>query len=152
MFFNSFDFAIFLPVVFLLYWFVFNTSIKAQNALLLIASYVFYAWWDWRFLGLIVFSSLLDYGIGNRLGNLSNQKYRKGYLWLSIIVNLGFLGFFKYFNFFAENFHQAFSLLGYHFPIGSLNIVLPVGISFYTFQTLSYTLDVLKANYNLLRI
>jgi alginate O-acetyltransferase complex protein AlgI len=144
MFFNSFDFAIFLPAVFLLYWFVFNTSIKAQNALLLVASYVFYAWWDWRFLGLIVFSSLLDYGIGNRLGNISNQKHRKGYLWLSIIVNLGFLGFFKYFNFFAENFHQAFSLLGYQFPVSSLNIVLPVGISFYTFQTLSYTIDIYK--------
>jgi len=144
MLFNSLDFGIFLPVVFLLYWFVFNRKIIIQNAFLLFVSYVFYAWWDWRFLGLIVFSSLLDYTIGIRLGGTNKQKHRKGYLWLSIIVNLGFLGFFKYFNFFAENFHQAFSLLGYHFPVNSLNIVLPVGISFYTFQTLSYTIDVYK--------
>jgi D-alanyl-lipoteichoic acid acyltransferase DltB (MBOAT superfamily) len=144
MFFNSFDFAIFLPVVFLLYWFVFNTSIKAQNALLLIASYVFYAWWDWRFLGLMVFSSLLDYIIALRLGVITDKKTRKLYLWLSIGINLGMLGFFKYFNFFAENFHAAFSLLGYQFPINSLSIILPVGISFYTFQTLSYTIDVYK--------
>jgi alginate O-acetyltransferase complex protein AlgI len=144
MLFNSIDFAIFLPIVFLLYWFVFHKRIKVQNAFLLIVSLLFYGWWDWRFLGLLLFSSLLDFGIGVQIVKSTKPSYRKFYLWLSIIVNLGFLGFFKYFNFFAENFHQAFSLLGYKFPVSSLNIVLPVGISFYTFQTLSYSIDVYK--------
>jgi D-alanyl-lipoteichoic acid acyltransferase DltB (MBOAT superfamily) len=116
MLFNSLDFAIFLPIVLVLYWFIFYKSLKAQNLLLLIASYVFYAWWDWRFLGLMVFSSLLDYIIALRLGVITDKKTRKLYLWLSIGINLGMLGFFKYFNFFAENFHAAFSLLGYQFP------------------------------------
>jgi D-alanyl-lipoteichoic acid acyltransferase DltB (MBOAT superfamily) len=144
MLFNSLDFAIFLPIVFILYWFVFQKSIKLQNLLILIASYVFYGWWDWRFLGLLAFSSIIDYLIGIKLTTETIPSKRKLYLWLSISVNLGLLGFFKYFNFFAENFHHAFSLLGYQFPLSSLNIVLPVGISFYTFQTLSYTIDVYK--------
>ncbi len=145
MLFNSLDFAVFLPVVFILYWFVFKGSISSQNKLVVLASYVFYGWWDWRFLSLIILSTLADYSIGVALGNTNNASRRKGLLWTSIILNLGLLGFFKYANFFVENFTAAFSFLGA--PITSsttLNIVLPVGISFYTFQTLSYTIDVYR--------
>ena len=142
MLFNSLDFAIFLPVVFLLYWFVFQKKIKAQNALVALASYVFYGWWDWRFLSLIIFSSVIDYFIGLQLENIKKDRYRRLLLWTSIFVNLGLLGFFKYFNFFIDNFLDAFSFFGYQIPNTSLNIILPVGISFYTFQTLSYTIDV----------
>jgi D-alanyl-lipoteichoic acid acyltransferase DltB (MBOAT superfamily) len=144
MLFNSLDFAIFLPIVFILYWFVLGKNTKGQNLLLALSSYVFYAWWDWRFLSLILFSSLVDYFVGLQLSKTDDQNKRKLLLWTSVIVNLGFLGFFKYFNFFIENFNGAFSLLGYEIPTTSLNIILPVGISFYTFQTLSYTIDVYK--------
>jgi alginate O-acetyltransferase complex protein AlgI len=144
MLFNSLDFAIFLPIVFILYWFVTQRSLKWQNALVVAASYVFYGWWDWRFLSLIVFSTLVDYTIGRQMHGTENQKHRKLLLWTSIIVNLGFLGFFKYYNFFVDNFVQAFSFFGQSIQPNSLNIILPVGISFYTFQTLSYTIDVYK--------
>lgn len=145
MLFNSIDFAIFLPIVFILYWFVFQKNLNLQNVLLLIASYVFYAWWDWRFLFLIIFSSYFNFYIGLAINRSQNNKLRKKLLWLSLVVNLGFLGFFKYFNFFIDSFIDAFSLLGYQIenPL-SLKIVLPVGISFYTFQTLSYTIDIYK--------
>ncbi|REE81989.1 D-alanyl-lipoteichoic acid acyltransferase DltB (MBOAT superfamily) [Lutibacter oceani] len=144
MLFNSIDFAIFLPIVFLFYWFVFKKNLKQQNIFLIIASYVFYGWWDWRFLFLIVISTLIDYFIGKLLANENNPNKRKFLLWLSIIVNLGFLGFFKYYNFFLENFIEAFSWLGSPISLRSLNIILPVGISFYTFQTLSYSIDVYR--------
>lgn len=144
MLFNSFDFAVFLPLVFLLYWFVFQKSLRFQNALVVVASYVFYGWWDWRFLSLILFSTLIDFFVGKRLGVEERERKRKVLLWVSIIVNLGFLGFFKYFNFFLENFQGAFSLLGVEIGVRALSIVLPVGISFYTFQTMSYTIDVYK--------
>ncbi|MFK8061308.1 MAG: MBOAT family protein, partial [Polaribacter sp.] len=144
MLFNSLDFALFLPITFLLYWYVFKKSLKIQNLFLLIASYIFYGWWDYRFLALIIFSTLVDYFIGINLQKESNQRKRKYLLWLSIIVNLGFLGFFKYFNFFIDNFVSAFSFFGKEIGVSSLNIILPVGISFYTFQTLSYTIDVYK--------
>ena len=144
MLFNSLDFAVFLPIVFVLYWFVTNHNLKLQNALIVAASYVFYGWWDWRFLSLIIFSTFLDYSIGRRLTNEENETTRKALLWTSIIVNLGFLGFFKYYNFFLDNFIAAFSLFGQEIRANSLNIILPVGISFYTFQTLSYTIDVYK--------
>lgn len=146
MLFNSIDFAIFLPIVFILYWFVLNRNLKAQNLLLLAASYVFYGWWDWRFLSLIAFSTLVDYTLGVLLGKEENESKRKIYLWISIIVNLGFLGFFKYYNFFVESFVDAFTFFGQDIKVGSLSIILPVGISFYTFQTLSYTIDVYKRN------
>ena len=142
MLFNSLDFAIFLPIVFILYWFVAQNNLKLQNALIVIASYVFYAWWDWRFLSLIIFSTIIDYLVGQKLRTEHQKSKRKRLLWTSIIVNLGFLGFFKYYNFFLENFVDAFSLFGMHINANSLNIILPVGISFYTFQTLSYTIDV----------
>lgn len=144
MLFNSLDFAIFLPIVFMLYWFVAQKNLKFQNALIVIASYVFYGWWDWRFLSLMIFSTVVDYTIGRRLGIEQQQSKRKVLLWTSIIVNLGFLGFFKYYNFFLENFVDAFSLFGMQINANSLNIILPVGISFYTFQTLSYTIDVYR--------
>ena len=144
MLFNSIDFAIFLPLVFLLYWFVVQKNLKLQNALIVVASYVFYGWWDWRFLSLILFSTIIDYIVGQRLRDEEKETKRKVLLWTSIIVNLGFLGFFKYYNFFLENFVSAFSLFGMQINANSLNIILPIGISFYTFQTLSYTIDVYK--------
>ena len=144
MIFNSIEFALFLPIVFLLYWFVFKKSITQQNILLLIASYVFYGWWDWRFLSLIVFSTLVDYFLGINLHKSSKKKTRTVLLWCSILVNLGFLGFFKYYNFFLDNFVAAFTFLGKPINPGTLNIILPVGISFYTFQTLSYTIDIYR--------
>jgi alginate O-acetyltransferase complex protein AlgI len=144
MLFNSLDFAIFLPIVFLLYWFVVQKNLKLQNALIVVASYVFYGWWDWRFLSLIIFSTVVDYLIGQKLRTEEKQSKRKVLLWTSIIVNLGFLGFFKYYNFFLENFVDVFSLFGMQINANSLNIILPIGISFYTFQTLSYTIDVYK--------
>ena len=144
MLFNSIDFAIFLPIVFLLYWFVTNKNLKLQNFLIVAASYLFYGWWDWIFLSLIIFSTLVDYTIGLKLKNEENQIKRKALLWTSILVNLGFLGCFKYYNFFLDNFVAAFSFFGQEIQVNSLNIILPVGISFYTFQTLSYTIDVYK--------
>ena len=144
MLFNSLEFAFFLPVVFILYWFVTNKNVKLQNVLLLTASYVFYGWWDWRFLSLIIFSSFVDYYVGVGLGKSEIPQKRKILLWTSILVNLGFLGFFKYYNFFAESFADAFTLFGSHLDASRLNIILPVGISFYTFQTLSYSIDVYK--------
>ncbi|WP_422091139.1 MBOAT family O-acyltransferase [Tenacibaculum ovolyticum] len=144
MLFNSIDFAIFLPTVFMFYWFVSNNNLKLQNFLIVVASYLFYGWWDWRFLSLILFSTIVDYTIGRKLRIEENQKIRKILLWTSILVNLGFLGFFKYYNFFLYNFITAFSFFGTEIKANSLNIILPVGISFYTFQTLSYTIDVYK--------
>jgi alginate O-acetyltransferase complex protein AlgI len=144
MLFNSIDFAIFLPIVFFLYWFVTNKNLKLQNLLIVVASYLFYGWWDWRFLFLILFSTIVDYSVGMALNTESNQTKRKVLLWTSILVNLGFLGFFKYYNFFLENFVTAFSFFGNPINTQGLNIILPVGISFYTFQTLSYTIDIYK--------
>jgi D-alanyl-lipoteichoic acid acyltransferase DltB (MBOAT superfamily) len=144
MIFNSLEFAIFLPLVFILYWFLFKNKLRAQNFLIVAASYVFYGWWDWRFLSLIIFSTLIDYFIGIFLEKEERLSYRKLLLWSSIFVNLGFLGFFKYYNFFVDSFVDAFSFFGYKFGSSSLNILLPVGISFYTFQTLSYTIDLYK--------
>jgi D-alanyl-lipoteichoic acid acyltransferase DltB (MBOAT superfamily) len=144
MLFNSIDFAIFLPIVFMLYWFVTNRNLKLQNFLIVVTSYFFYGWWDWRFLFLILFSSLVDYFVGIGLLSQENKTKRKILLWTSIIVNLGFLGFFKYYNFFLDNFITAFSFFGTEIRANSLNIILPVGISFYTFQTLSYSIDVYK--------
>jgi len=144
MLFNSIDFAIFLPIVFILYWFFTNKNLKLQNFVIVIASYVFYGWWDWRFLSLILFSTIIDYFVGQRLRTEDNQTKKKIFLWISILVNLGFLGFFKYYNFFLDNFISAFSLFGTEIKANSLHIILPVGISFYTFQTLSYTIDVYR--------
>ena len=144
MLFNSIDFAIFLPIVFILFWFATNKNLKLQNLLIVAASYLFYGWWDWRFLSLILFSTIVDYSVGLGLLKQVNQTKRKILLWTSILVNLGFLGFFKYYNFFLDNFITAFSFFGTEIQANTLNIILPVGISFYTFQTLSYSIDVYK--------
>ncbi|MCF8371811.1 MAG: MBOAT family protein [Bacteroidales bacterium] len=144
MLFNSIEFAIFLPIVFALYWFVTQRNLTLQNTLILGASYLFYGWWDWRFLSLIIFSSAVDYLVGLRLLTQNDQRKRKLLLFTSILVNIGFLGLFKYYNFFAESFADAFTLMGKPIEASRLNIVLPVGISFYTFQTLSYSIDVYK--------
>lgn len=144
MLFNSIDFAIFLPIVFILYWFVTNRNLRLQNILIVASSYLFYGWWDWRFLSLILFSTLVDYVVGQKLRNEQSPLKRKGLLWVSIFVNLGFLVFFKYYNFFLENLVTAFTFFGSEIKVNSLSIILPVGISFYTFQTLSYTIDVYK--------
>ena len=144
MLFNSLDFAIFLPIFFFLYWFVTNKNLQLQNFLIVVASYIFYGRWDWRFLFLIFFSSITDYIIGKGLQVIEKEKYRKVLLWISIVTNIGFLGFFKYYNFFVNSFVTAFSFWGKSISVNSLDIILPVGISFYTFQTLSYTIDVYK--------
>ncbi|WP_445457195.1 MBOAT family O-acyltransferase [Flavobacterium sp. HNIBRBA15423] len=144
MLFNSIDFAIFLPIVFLLYWFVAQNNLRLQNLLIVVVSYIFYGWWDYRFLSLIVFSTIIDYTVGVLLSKEKSITKRKAYLWVSIVINLGFLGFFKYYNFFLDNFVAAFSFFGQSISGNSLKIILPVGISFYTFQTLSYSIDVYK--------
>jgi len=143
MFFNSIDFALFFPVVFILYWLV-AKKLKIRNLLILVASYVFYGWWDERFLILIVISSAVDYFIGLKLGRTNNKVVRKWLLGASLFVNLGFLFYFKYANFFIESFVNSFRLFGSEIEISTLHIILPVGISFYTFQTLSYTIDVYR--------
>ena len=142
MLFNSIEFFVFLPIVFALYWLIGSKNIRSQNLLVAVASYVFYGWWDWRFLFLILFSSIVDYSIGLFLDKTQEQKKRKILLWVSICVNLGFLGFFKYYNFFVDSLVSSFTFFGQQLNISTLNIILPVGISFYTFQTLSYTIDV----------
>jgi len=142
MLFNSISFAVFLPIVLFLYWFIFQRSLKWQNILLLLASYYFYGCWDWRFLFLLAFSTILDYSTGLKIHQAKSMKSRKIWLILSIGINLGFLGFFKYYNFFAESFADFVARFGFHPNISTLNIILPVGISFYTFHGLSYVLDV----------
>jgi alginate O-acetyltransferase complex protein AlgI len=144
MLFNSIDFAIFLPIVFLVYWLLLKHNLRIQNLFLLITSYVFYGWWDWRFLFLLLFSSLVDYLVGLGLSGENKTHRRNTLLGISLVVNLGMLGFFKYYNFFLDSFVDAFSFLGYSFQKDRLNIILPVGISFYTFQTLSYSIDVYR--------
>lgn len=148
MLFNSLEFFIFLPIVFVLYWIIGSKRLKTQNLLIAIASYTFYGWWDWRFLSLILFSSVVDYSIGLLLGKTKKQSKRKLLLWISICVNLGFLGFFKYYNFFIDSLINSFTFLGKELSLNTLNIILPVGISFYTFQTLSYTIDVYNKKLN----
>lgn len=144
MFFNSVNFAIFLPIVFFLYWFVTNRSLKGQNILLLVSSYFFYACWDYRFLFLLIFSTFLDYFTGIKMYESRTITGKKFWFWLSIGVNIGFLGFFKYYNFFAASFADALSLVGFKTNPWVLSVVLPVGISFYTFHGLSYVIDIYK--------
>ncbi|WP_378188003.1 MBOAT family O-acyltransferase [Aquimarina sp. W85] len=144
MLFNSFEYLIFLPIVFLSYWFLFNKKISIQNLLLLIVSYLFYGWWDYRFLSLIAFSSFVDYFCGLYIKKSSSNSRKKIWLTISMIVNLGFLGIFKYFNFFSKSFAEAFSTVGYEMDALTLDFILPVGISFYTFQTMSYTIDIYR--------
>lgn len=144
MLFNSIDFAVFLPIVFVLYWYVLKNNLRLQNLLIVLASYLFYGWWDFRFLSLLFLSSAIDYVVGVGLLKQNDQRKRKMLIIISIISNLGMLGFFKYYNFFLDSFTDAFSIFGKEISGRSLNIILPVGISFYTFQTLSYSIDVYR--------
>ena len=148
MVFNSITFLAFFPIVFLLYWLVIKRESNLQNLLLLLASYVFYAAWDWRFLSLIIISSTVDFFVGKQLGRSTDQRERRILLLISLGVNLLFLWFFKYFNFFVDSFALLFTSLGIEVGYSTLNIVLPVGISFYTFQTLSYTIDIYRRKIN----
>ena len=145
MLFNSIEFLIFLPTVFILYWFVLNKNLKIQNTLVLLSSYLFYGWWDYRFLSLIFLSTVVDYIIGINIPKQNSEKNQKLLLWSSVLFNLSVLGFFKYYNFFIDSWVELFSSLGYEIKsIWTLNIILPVGISFYTFQTMSYTIDIYR--------
>jgi D-alanyl-lipoteichoic acid acyltransferase DltB (MBOAT superfamily) len=144
MLFNSINFAIFLPIVFILYWFATNGDYKKQNILLLLSSYFFYACWDYRFLFLLIFSTLLDYFTGLKMFDAKSKHSKKFWFWLSIIVNLGFLGVFKYYNFFAASFAEAVAGFGLHVNPWTIKVILPVGISFYTFHGLSYVIDIYK--------
>jgi D-alanyl-lipoteichoic acid acyltransferase DltB (MBOAT superfamily) len=144
MLFNSIEFAIFLPIVFIIYWFVTNKNVRLQNLFLFIVSYIFYGWWDWRFLLLLAFTSSIDYFVGIQIFEAYTKTRRKSFLLISIFLNLGMLGFFKYYNFFATSFSEAFTLFGKPFDPLRLNILLPVGISFYTFQSLSYAIDIYR--------
>ena len=145
MLFNSISFLIFLPIVFILYWFVFNKRLKYQNILILLSSYVFYGWWDWRFLSLILLSTIVDYLVGLKMDSSASERKRKALLWISISFNLGLLGVFKYYNFFIDSWIDLLGKFGYVVEgVSTLDIVLPVGISFYTFQTMSYSLDIYR--------
>ena len=144
MLFNSLSFIIFLPIVFILYWFILKNKLRWQNIMLLLASFYFYSCWDWRFLFLLVFSILLDYFSGIQIEKSKSERIAKFWIIISIGINLGFLGFFKYYNFFADSFASMLSGLGFQINIWLLNIILPVGISFYTFHGLSYIIDIYK--------
>ena len=144
MLFNSIEFAIFFPIIFILYFLFFNNNIRYRNLFIICISYFFYAMWDWRFLSLIIISSIADYLIGFKIYDSKDKKTRRGFLLLSVIINIGILGFFKYFNFFTDSLLSLFELFGWTYSYRRLNIILPVGISFYTFQTLSYTLDIYR--------
>jgi D-alanyl-lipoteichoic acid acyltransferase DltB (MBOAT superfamily) len=144
MLFHSLEFAIFFVIVFVVYWFVVNNNLRKQNLFLLIASCIFYGWWDWKFLSLIFVSIIVDYVVGIKIHETEEKQQRKYWLWVSLAVNLGMLGFFKYYNFFVGSFVDAFSTIGVNLQARTLNIILPVGISFYTFQTLSYTIDIYR--------
>ena len=142
MLFNSFEFLIFLPIVFLLYWFVFSKNKITQNVFLLIASYVFYSFWDWRFSFLLAFSTILDYSSGIIIDKAETIQRKKLWMRLSIITNIGLLCYFKYLNFFLDSFIKFFNHIGIHADPYTLNIILPIGISFYTFHGVSYVLDI----------
>ncbi|WP_055435385.1 MBOAT family O-acyltransferase [Lacinutrix algicola] len=144
MLFNSFTFLVFFIIVFLIYWFPLKNKTKIQNIFILLVSYVFYAWWDWRFLILIILSTLVDYFVGQRLNIEKESNKRKWLLAISVLFNLGLLCYFKYSNFFIDNWVAAWQSIGIQSNVTSLNIILPVGISFYTFQTMSYTIDVYR--------
>lgn len=144
MLFNSLTFLIFLPTVFIIYWFFLRNTLKGRNLFLLIASYLFYGWWDYRFLSLLIISTLVDFVIALLMDKEQRDKRRKLLLTISLITNLGLLGVFKYYNFFIENWVNMWDAFGVEMHVSSWRIILPVGISFYTFQTLSYVIDVYR--------
>ncbi|MBT5699732.1 MAG: MBOAT family protein, partial [Flavobacteriales bacterium] len=142
--FNTLEYFLFLPITFFLYWAIKET--KYQNIFILMSSYVFYGWWDWRFFFFIFLSRLVDYFVAMRIEQTHKKKSKKIYLLISIIFNLSILGFFKYYNFFIDSWIELLSKIGYQVTdVWTLKIILPVGISFYTFQTMSYSLDVYRS-------
>jgi len=144
MLFNSLAFIVFLPIVFVIYWSLQKVKLSYQNFLLLLASYVFYGWWDYRFLSLIFISSAVDYIIGLKLYKEERESRCKMLLIISLSSNLGILGFFKYFGFFIDSFITLINTFGISTNVYSLRLILPIGISFYTFQTMSYTIDIYR--------
>lgn len=144
MLFNSINFVLFLPVVFALYWSVQKANLNVQNAVILLASYVFYGMWDWRFAGLLFISTTIDYLVGVGLGEAQDGRERKLLIWVSVLVNLGMLGFFKYYDFFVISFSDLLGLVGLSSSLRTLSLLMPVGISFYTFKKLSYTIDIYR--------
>jgi alginate O-acetyltransferase complex protein AlgI len=141
MIFNSWEFLLFFVVVFALYA---SVKLRWQNILLVVASYFFYGWWDWRFLSLLLLSTVVDYTVGRLLEHAQDEGRRKTLLLVSVFTNLGILGFFKYCNFFVDSAVGALTSMGLEAHAPTLQIVLPVGISFYTFQTMAYTIDVYR--------
>ena len=149
MLFNSISFLIFFSIVFILYWFILNKNYQSQNILILCSSYFFYAWWDWRFLFLIFLSTFVDFFVGHQIFKTQNKSKKYFYLCISIFINIGVLGFFKYFNFFIDSWIDLLNLFGFKTQnTWSLNIILPIGISFYTFQTMTYSIDIYKKKLN----
>lgn len=144
MLFNSLEFFVFLPIIFVWYWLWQKQRLSLQNGLLLVASYYFYACWDWRFLFLLMFSTGLDYLAGLMMQKATSEANRKFWFWLTISVNIGFLGVFKYYNFFVDSFANLLQGFGFEAHFWTLNAILPVGISFYTFHGLSYVIDIYK--------
>ncbi|MCL2598128.1 MAG: MBOAT family protein [Paludibacter sp.] len=144
--FVSIDFVIFMPIVFCIYW-ALSKNVKIQNLFLLAASYFFYAWWNWRYLSLILICSLTNYYAGLLMLKYDSQKIRKIILYACFAVCLGILGVFKYYNFFITSFVEAFSLFGANLPAKTLYIILPIGISFYTFHTLTYTIEIYRRKF-----
>jgi alginate O-acetyltransferase complex protein AlgI len=142
MLFNSISYAVFLPIVFLLHWFVAKKNKNAQNALLLVASYLFYGWWDYRFLFLLIFSTFLDYLTGIQIHQAKTAIKKRIWLIVSVVINVGFLATFKYYNFFIESFGSIIRSFGVKSDLWTLSVILPVGISFYTFHGLSYVFDI----------
>ena len=145
MLFNSLEFFIFLPIVFIIYWFIVHKNLNFQNGLVLVASYVFYGWWDYRFLSLIAISTVIDYYVGLSIFHAENKSIKKKWLLVSVLFNLGLLGFFKYYNFFIDSWGNMLGSIGYSLEnTWTLKVILPVGISFYTFQTMSYSIDIYR--------
>jgi len=144
--FVSLDFAIFMPIVFCIYW-ALGKNVKIQNFFLLAASYFFYAWWNWRYLSLILICSLTNYYAGLLMMKYDSQKIRKIILYTCFVVCLGILGVFKYYHFFVTSFVEAFSLFGMNLHAKTLNLILPIGISFYTFHTLTYTIEIYRRKF-----
>ncbi len=142
MLFNSIEFAIFFPLVFFIYWAI-NKHLRLQNIFILLVSYIFYAWWDWRFLSLLVFTTSTTY-LSGILISKSDHKRAKWWMLANIVINLSILGTFKYFNFFADGLRKIFEMVGFYPDWATMNVILPIGISFYTFQAISYSVDVYR--------
>jgi alginate O-acetyltransferase complex protein AlgI len=146
--FTSFSFIVFFLTFFLLYWWIFKDNLQKQNLLLLVGSYVFYSWADWRFLPMLIGVSALNYFLGIQIERTQNSKVRQFLLYIGLIQGIGLLAFFKYFNFFIESFNSLFHLFNLNFNLETLSIIVPLGISFFTFRTISYVLDVDKGKIN----